>query len=125
MLNGSVLCNCGIKAENKLLESVAACYDSNTKLMMYFTTNIALTNYISQFNLTEELEAPTITNETILKYTLPIFLNGSMFDDTLLSAPLTLKEYINRYKHDSEIIDLKEGQDIDELDIEFAKKFLY
>ena len=49
-----------------------------------------------------------------------------MFDNTLLSMPLTLKEYINQYKHDSEIFDLKERHDIDELDIEFCKqKFLY
>ena len=45
-----------------------------------------------------------------------------MFDDTLLFAPLTLKEYINQYKHDSEIFDLKERHDMDELDIEFANK---
>ena len=43
-----------------------------------------------------------------------------MFDDTLLSTTLTLKEYINKYKYDSEIFDLKERHDIDELDIEFA-----
>ena len=45
-----------------------------------------------------------------------------MFDDTLLSMPLTLKEYIKRYKHDSQIFDLKERHEIDELDIEFANK---
>ena len=66
---------------------------------MYFTMNIAFTNYIDQFNLTEELKAPILTNKSTLEYTLPIFLYKSTFDDTLLSAPLTLKEYINRYKH--------------------------
>ena len=66
---------------------------------MYFTMNIAFTNYIDQFNLMEELEAPLLTNKTTFEYTLPIFLIKSTFDDTLLSAPLTLKEYINRYKH--------------------------
>ena len=35
---------------------------------------------------------------------------------------MTLKEYINQYKHDSEIFDLKERHDTDELDIEFVKK---
>ena len=84
--------------------------------------NIAFTNYIDQFNLTEKLETPILTNKTTLEYTLPIFLNKRMFDNTLLSAPLTLKEYINQYKHDSEIFDLKERHDIDELDIEFANK---
>ena len=84
--------------------------------------NIAFTNHIDRFNLTEELEAPILTNKTTSEYTLPIFLNKSMFDDTLLSAPLTLKEYINKYKPDSEICDLKERHDIDELDIKFANK---
>ena len=41
---------------------------------------------------------------------------------SLLSAPLTLKEYISKYKHDKEIFDLKERHDIDELEKEFAKK---
>ena len=105
MVNRSVLCNCRIEAENNfLLESLAACHDSNTKLKMYFTMNIAFTNYIDQFNLMEELEAPILSNKTTLEYALPIFLNKSTFDDTLLSAPLTLKEYINKYKHDSEFL---------------------
>ena len=89
---------------------------------MYFTINIAFTNYINGFNILEELEAPILTNKTISEYTLPVFLNQCMFDDTLLSVPLTLKEYINQYKHDTEIFDLKERHDIDELDIEFVNK---
>ena len=40
----------------------------------------------------------------------------------LPSAPYTLKEYINQYKHDSEIFDLKERHD---LDIEFANKIFF
>ena len=116
-MNRSVLCNCRIEAENNfLLESLAACHDGNTKLVMYFTMNIAFTSYIHQFNLTEELEAPILTNKITLEYTLPVFLNKSTFDNTLLSAPLTLKEYINQYKHDSEIFYLKERHDdIDEV----------
>ena len=123
LVNRGVLCNCGIEAENNfLLESLDACHNGNTKLVMYFTMNIAFTNYIGQFYLTEELEAPILTNKTTSEYTLPVFLNKSMFNNTLLSAPLTLKEYINQYKHDSEIFDLKGRHDIDELDIEFANK---
>ena len=58
-VNRSALCNCGIEAENNyLLESLAACHNSSAKLIMYFTVNLAFTNYINQFNLTEELEAP-------------------------------------------------------------------
>ena len=123
LVNRSVLCNCGIEEENNfLLESLAACHDTNTKLIMYFTVNMAFTNCIDQSNLMEELEVPILTDKTTSEITLPVFLNKSMFDDTLLTAPLTLKEYIAQYKHEKEIFDLKERHDIDELEIEFANK---
>ena len=38
---------------------------------------------------------------------------------------MTLKEYINQYKHDAEIFNLKERHDIDELDIEFVNKNVF
>ena len=123
LVNRSVLCNCGIEAENNfLLESLAACHNMNTKLIMYFTVNTAFTNYIDQFNLMEELEMPILTNKSTSEFTLPVFLNKSMFDDTLLSTPLTLKEYIAQFKHEKEIFDLKERHDIEELGIEFSNK---
>ena len=40
----------------------------------------------------------------------------------MLSAPLTLKEYIAQYKQDKEIFYLKERHDIDDLEKEFANK---
>ena len=47
LVNRSVLCNCRIEAENNfLLESLATCHDSNTKFIMYFTMNIAFTNFV-------------------------------------------------------------------------------
>ena len=105
-----ILCNCSIEAENHfLLESLAACHDTNTKLITYFTVNTAFTNCIDQFNSMEELEIPILTNKSTSKFMLPVFLNKSTFDDTLLSAPLTLKEYMAQYKHEKEIFDLKEG----------------
>ena len=70
----------------------------------------------------EELEMPILTNKSTSEFTLPVFLNKSTFDDTLLSVPLTLKEYEAQYKHEKEISDLKERYDIDELDIEFLNK---
>ena len=95
LISRSVLCNCRIEVENNiLLESLATCHDSNTKLIMYFTINNACTNYLNEFNLTEELDVPILTNKSMSEITLPSFLNKSTFDDTLLSAPLTLKEYI-------------------------------
>ena len=123
LVNKSVLCNCRIEAGNNyLLESLAACHDSDSKLVMYFTVNNAFTNYLSEFNLTEEVEIPIFTNKITFEITLLIFLNRTKFDESLLSAPLTLKEYIAQYKHDKEIFNLKERHDIDELEKEFANK---
>ena len=54
LVNRSVLCNCGTEAENNfLLESLAMCHDANTNLVMNFMVNTAFTNYIGQFDLTE------------------------------------------------------------------------
>ena len=54
LVNRSVLCNCGIEAENHfLLKSLAACQDTNSKLTMHFTINTAFVNYLDKFpNLT-------------------------------------------------------------------------
>ena len=49
-VNRSVLCNCGIEVENHfLLESLAACQDTNSKLTMYFMANTAFVNYLEKF----------------------------------------------------------------------------
>ena len=119
-MNRSVLCNCRIEAENNyLLKSLAACDDSNSKLIMYFTINNAFTNYLTKFNLTEDIGIPIFTNKSTLERTFPVFLNRTKFDESFLSA---LKEYIAQYKQDKEIFDLKERHDIDELENEFVDK---
>ena len=42
LVNRSVLYNCAMEAENHfLLESLAACHDANSKLVMYFMVNTA------------------------------------------------------------------------------------
>ena len=105
LVNRSILCNCRIEAENNfLLESLAAFHDTNTKLIMYFTVNNAFTNYLKEFNLTEEVEVPIFTNKYTSEITLPVFLNKNTFNETLLLAPLTLKEYVTQYKCDKEIL---------------------
>ena len=82
LINRSVLCNCGIEVENCfLLESLAACHDSNLKLVMYFMVNTAFVNYLDQFyNLTETPEISVLKNKTTFKQTLPISLDVSKFD---------------------------------------------
>ena len=71
LVNRSVLCNCGIEAENHfLLKSLAACQDTNSKITMYFTVNTAFVNYLDKsLNLTESLEFPIIRSKTTFEQT--------------------------------------------------------
>ena len=110
LVNRNVLCNCGIGVENHfLLESLAACQDTNSKLTMYFTVNTAFVNYLDNFcNLTESLEIPIIRNKTTFEQTFPFSLNISKFDSTLLTASSNLKEFIDSYTNHKEIFDLQE-----------------
>ena len=79
LVNRSVLCNCSIEADNHhLLEFIAACDDRISKLIMYFTINLAFTNYLDMLpNLTDSL--PLIKDRT--RYEQPLPLNLS--DQTL------------------------------------------
>ena len=113
LINRGVLCNCGIEADNHyLLESLAASDNVNSKLTMYLTVYTDFVNYLDMFpNLTESLELPVITNRTTFKQTLPISLNISRFDKTLLTASTDLKKFINSYTNHKEIFDLQERHD--------------
>ena len=110
LINRSVLCNCGIKADNHyLLESLAACDNMNSKLIMYFTINTAFANYLDMLpNLTESLEFPIIRNRTMFEQILPISLNISKFDTVLLTASTDLKTFISSYTRQKEIFDLQQ-----------------
>ena len=55
--------------------------------------NKAFVNYIDQFNLTETLLFPILTNKTTSMHTLLIFLNDTIFNEHLLSAPHTLNDF--------------------------------
>ena len=112
-------CNCGIKAENNfLLESLAACHDAN--LIMYFTVNTAFVYYLDQFNLTETLTYPTLTNKTTSN---TLWQHSLMTQDLmrLYHQPLrhsrNISHNINRIK---EIFDLKKRHDT--MDIEPPNK---
>ena len=93
LVNRSVLCNCGIEVDNHfLLESLAACGNTNSKLTMYFTVNKAFVNYLDEFpNLRESLEFLVVKGRTMFEQTLPISLNISKFDPNLLTASSDLK----------------------------------
>ena len=113
LVSRSVLCNCGIEADNYyLLELLAACDNANSKLTMYFTVNTAFVNYLDMFpNFTELLEFLVIKNRTTLDQTLPISLNIYKFDKMLLTTSTDLKEFINSYTNHKEIFDLQERHD--------------
>ena len=106
----SVLCNCSIEAENNfLLESLPACHDTNSKLVMYFIVNIAFVNYLDQIdNLIEIINVPILKNKTTFKQTLPISLKASKLDLELLIASKTLKDFIHQYNCKKDIFDLTE-----------------
>ena len=89
LVSRSILCNCGIEAENNfLLESLTACHDSNSKLVVYFMVNTAFVYYLDTFdNLTDFLEFPILMNRTTYEQTLHISLNLSRFDLKLLTVP--------------------------------------
>ena len=113
LVNKSVLCNCGLEAENHLLlESLAACQGINSKLVTYFTVNTTFINYLDQFpNLTESFEFPIIKHKTTFEHILHISLNISKFDSTLLTASSNLKKFIHWYTNDKEIYNLQERHD--------------
>ena len=111
LVNRSVLCNCSIEADNYyLLESLAACDNRNSKLTMYFTVNTAFTNYLDMFpNLADSLQFQLIGNRTTYEQTLPINLNISKFDTTLLNALINLKDFINSYVKKKKFLICKKG----------------
>ena len=106
LVNTSVLCNCRIEADNHhLLESIATCDNKITKLVMYFTINLALTNYLDMLpNLTNSL--PIIKDRIRYEQTLP--LNLSNFDSSLRHAPTKLKDFMDDYINNKEIFDLQQ-----------------
>ena len=92
-----------------LLESIAACDKKFTKLTMFFTINLAFTNYLDMLpNLTEQL---TLTRDrTHYEQPLPVYLNISHYDDSLTNRPSKLKEFVHNYiqsTNNKEIFDLQ------------------
>ena len=91
---------------NDLLECLAACHHSNSKLGMYCVVNTAFVNDLDQLDiLTNILEILILRNKTTFEQILPISLNVSKLDSNLLMAPRTLKDFIHQYNHKKEIFD--------------------
>ena len=92
LVNRSVLCNCGIEADNHhLLESIAACDNKISKLTVYFTINLAFTNYLDMLpNLTDSL--PLVKDRTRYEQPLPLNLIIPNLDNSLRHALTKLKD---------------------------------
>ena len=108
LVNRSVLCNCSIEADNHyLLESVAACDNSSSKLVMYFTINMVFANYLEMFsNITESFLL--IRGRTTHEQPLPVNLRIPDFDTSLLHVPTNLKNFIQVSAKNKDIFDLEE-----------------
>ena len=80
LVKRSISCNCGIEADNHyLLESTAACHNRDSKLIMYFTINMAFANYLDVLpNLTDPFQL--IKDRTTYEQPLPINLSIPDFD---------------------------------------------
>ena len=103
LVNRSVLCNCRIEADNHyLLESLATCNNKAYDLVMYFTINMAFTNYL---NMLPNVTIPSlIRDRTTYEQPLPIDLTFPVFDSSLKDAPMKLKCFMhNCAKHKKKI----------------------
>ena len=107
LVNRSVLCNCSIEVDNQyLLESITTCDNKDSKLVMYFTINMAFANYLDIFpNLTDSFQL--IIDRTTYEQPLPINLSIPNFDRSLLHVPTNLKCFMHNYAKNKEIFDLK------------------
>ena len=63
---------------------------------MYFMVNTAFVSYLESLdNLTDSLKFPILVNRTIFEQAFPFSLNVSKFDSELLTAPMTLKDFVH------------------------------
>ena len=108
LVNRSILCNYSIEGYNHyLLESIAACDNKGSNLVMYFTINMDFTNYLDMLpNLTNPSQL--IKDRTTYEQPLPINVGIPDFNSSLLHAPTNLKSFMHNYAKNKEIFDPKE-----------------
>ena len=96
------------------MESIATCDNKISKLIMYFTINLAFTNYLDMLpNLTDSL--PLIKDRTRYEQPLPLNLSVSNFDSSLRHAPTKLKDFMIGYLKDKEIFELQQRHAVESL----------
>ena len=108
LVNRSVLCTCGIEADNHhLLESITTCENKVTILLMYFTINLVFTNYLDMIpNLTDS--PPIIKDRMRYEQPLPLNLSIPHLDNSLRHRLTKLGDFMNSYINDKEIFDLQQ-----------------
>ena len=124
LVNRSILCNCRIEVDNHhLLESITAYDYKITKLVMYFTINLAFTNYLDMLpSLTGSL--PIINDRMRYEQPLPLNLSISHFDNSLRHRLTKLKDFINNYiSNDKDIFDLQQRHAIESHTFSSNKNF--
>ena len=126
LVNRSILCNCGIEADNHhLLESIAACDNKITKLVMYFTINLAFANYLDMLpNMTDSL----LVIKDRMRYEQPLPLNLSIphFDNSLRHRPTKLKDFMTNYViNDKEIFVLQQRHAMESHTLSSNRNFFY
>ena len=118
LLNRSILSNCDLEAEsNFLLELLAACENFETKvdLVVYFTVNLALVNYLE--GMVESLNSSVLTNWTTQEQVLSVSIENLEFDPKLLTSPKTMKDILAQYKYRKEITEKQDQKEIEEAKI--------
>ena len=91
LLDRNILCNCDIEAKsNFLLESLAACSaqeneNESLDLEMYFTVNLAFSNYLDL--LEETIDVPMERNWMHQMHVLPISIEPFQMNQNLLQGP--------------------------------------
>ena len=77
------------------------------KLIMYFTINLAFTNYLDMLtDVTDSL--PLIRDRTWYEQPLPVHLNIPHYDNSLNYRPTRLRDFmINYVNNNKEIVDLQ------------------
>ena len=125
-VNRSILCNCGVEADNHhLLESIASCDKKTTKLIMYFTINLAFTNYLDMLpNITDSL--PLIRDRTWYEQPLPVHLNIPHYDNSLHYRPTRLRDFmINYVNNNTEIFYLQQRHAMESHTFPSSKNFFF
>ena len=114
LVNRNILCNCRIEVDSHhLLESITACDNKITKLVMYFTINLAFINYLDMLpHMTDSL--PIIKDRMRYEQPLPLNLSIPHFDISLRHRPTKLKDFMTNYiNNDKEIFDLQQRHAIE------------